>query len=177
MADQRTDIRRKRTFRKDIWAEEGFMEEIPAVAVITFAVTAFMISAVSATGLYLNDQARAEALDRAKDITSAVSSYGLILVNNRAGHLSSNALTRVVSGDIKFALKNSGDMRVTISEKRPSDGTEGNGTAPTFWTFGTTNRSDAPDATITRSVLVGHPSLDVPGIMVYYIAILEVRTW
>jgi len=153
------------------------MEEIPAVAVITFAVTVFMISAVSATGLYLNDQARAEAMERAKDITTAVSSYGPILVNNHAGHLSSIALSRVVSGELKLILKNSGDMRVIISERGPSDGTESNEKASGSWTFGTSNRTDAPDATITRSVLVGHPSSDVIGTTVYYIATLEVRTW
>ncbi len=163
-------------FKNDILAVEGFMEEIPAVAVITFAVTAFMISAVSATGLYFTDVARADALDRAKDLASAVSSYGPLLVEGRSGHLSAEALDHVTSGQLKPVIKNSGDMRITIAEKSVS---ADNGTKkPLSCTFGTTNRTDTPKATYAKIVLVGHPSSGGGQVkMIYRLSTMEVRTW
>jgi hypothetical protein len=152
------------------------MEEIPAVAVITFAVTAFMISAVSATGMYFTDVARADALDRAKDLASAVSSYGPLIVEGRSGHLSAQALDSVRSGQLRPEFKNSGDMRITITEKSFS----GDNTTldPPSWTFGTTNRTDATKATYAKTVLVGHPSSGPGQVkMLYRLATLEVRTW
>jgi len=163
--------RRRPSFRKDIRAAEGFMEEIPAMAVITFAVTAFMISAVSATSLYLNDSARADALDRAKDICSAVASYGPILVEGRSGHMSSEALGRVVDGKLHVDIKNEGDTRVTITQRGTGSGPDG----PSSWAFGTTNRTDVPRATVTMSVLVGH--YQGTGTTVFRLAVLEVGTW
>ena len=153
------------------------MEEIPAMAVITFAVTAFIISAVSATGLYLNDVARADSLDRAKDMFAAVSSYGPLLVEGRSGHLSAEALERVSDGTLMVDIKNVGDMRVTVTERGPSAG-GGNGTLG--WTFGTTNRTDPSKATVTGPVLVGRLSNEPGpdhGTVVFHIAVLEVRTW
>jgi hypothetical protein len=170
---QRSSIFR---FRNDITAEEGFMEEIPAVAVITFAVTAFMISAVSATGMYFTDVAQADALDRAKDLASAVSSYGPLIVDGRSGHLSAQALDSVRTGQLRPEFKNSGDMRITISERSfQGDNTTNE---PPSWTFGTTNRTDDTTAIYTKTVLVGHPSV-APGQvkMIYRLATLEVRTW
>ena len=163
------EARSRPRFRGDLRAVEGFMEEIPAMAVITFAVTAFMISAVSATGLYLNDTARADALDRAKDISSAVASYGPILVEGRSGHLSSEALDRVVEGKLGVDINNGGDMRVTVNERGP-----GSGGHPS-WSFGSTNRTDVPRATVTMSVLVGHGQ--GAGSTVFRLAVLEVGTW
>lgn len=163
-------------FKNDIFAVEGFMEEIPAVAVITFAVTAFMISAVSATGLYFSDVARADALDRAKDLSSAVSSYGPLLAEGRSGHLSAQALDQVSNGTLRPVIKNSENTRVTITEK-PLSGDDRN-KGPLSWTFGTTNRTDSPKATFVRMVLVGHPSSGIGEVkMVYRLADLEVRTW
>ena len=161
--------------KTNILAEEGFMEEIPAVAVITFAVTAFMISAVSATGIYFNDVAQADALDRAKDLASAVSSYGPLLVEGRTGHLSAEALNHTSNGQLLMVFKNSGDMRVTIAEKTLSgDSTK----TPPSWTFGTTNRTDAPKATYVKALLVGHTSSGAGQVKVLYrLATMEVRTW
>jgi hypothetical protein len=163
-------------FKNDILAVEGFMEEIPAVAVITFAVTAFMISAVLATGLYFTDVARADALDRAKDLASAVSSYGPLLVEGRSGHLSAQSLDQMRNGQLQLGIKNSGDMRITIAEKYLS---EDNGTKqPLSWTFGTTNRTDTPKATYAKIVLVGHPSSGSGQVkMIYRLSTMVVRTW
>ena len=163
--------RRRPRFRRDIRAAEGFMEEIPAMAVITFAVTAFMISAVSATGLYLNDTARADALDRAKDISTAVASYGPILIEGRSCHLSSEALGRVVDGKLHVDIKNEGDTRIKIMQRGTGSGTDG----PLSWAFGTTNRTDVPRATVTMSVLVGHAQATGP--IVFRLAVMEVGTW
>jgi hypothetical protein len=163
-------------FNNDITAEEGFMEEIPAVAVITFAVTVFMITAVSATGLYFTDVARSDALDRAKDLASAVSSYGPLLVEGRSGHLSAQALDSVRLGHLKPDIKNSGEMRITITERTLGGDNQTNG--PPSWTFGSTNRTDAPRATFTKTVLVGHPSGGAGQVkMLYRLSTLEVRTW
>jgi len=156
-------------FYRDERAVEGFMEEIPAVAVITFAVTLFMISTVSATAMYLADLDRTEAMDRAKDVSAAVVSYGPLLVEERSGHLSAKALDDMATGKLQLKLANIGETRMTVREK----------TSTVSWEFGTTNRSDAADATVTRSVLVGHVSQDAGGgsSIVYRIAVLEVRTW
>jgi hypothetical protein len=173
----RSRRRSRPSFRRDTLAVEGFMEEIPAVAVITFAVTAFMISAVSATGLYMNDVARSDALDRAKDICTAVASYGPLLVDGRPDHLSNDALGRAADGKLRVDLKNTGAMRVNVNERLSHSG---NGTAvPSSWTFGNTDRTDMPVAAVTRPVLVGYEALNGMGerTTTFQFAVLVVWTW
>ena len=155
------------SFRKDLGAVEGFMTEVPALAIITFAVTAFMISAVAASTIYLEDKARAEALDDARDISDAVASYPPILADGRANRFSADGLDALVAGDLALELKNTGDMRVTISGSQGGNGST--------WTFGTSDRVDDPRATVTTTVLIGHQTST--GVWVFNVGSMEVRTW
>lgn len=165
VARRGTGRRDRMPFRKDIRAVEGFMTEIPALAMITIAITAFMISAISASGIYIADRDRAEALDKGKDISAAIRSYGPLLVSDRTGHLSASALDDLVAGNISLDLRNTGDMSVTVRES----GSE------RTWTFRNTERTDAPRATVSDTVLIGHDLPDRPPS--FLIGYLEVRTW
>jgi hypothetical protein len=156
-----------RTFRKDLRAIEGFMTEVPALAIITFAVTAFMISAVAASTIYLEDRARAEALGDARGISDAVASYPPILADGRANRFSVDGLDALVAGDLVLELKNTGDMRVTIAESQGGNGSK--------WAFGTSDRVDDPRATVTTTVLIGHKTST--GDWVFNVGSMEVRAW
>jgi len=161
---------RRVPFRKDLDAVEGFIGEIPALAIITFAVTAFMISAVSATGIYIEDRAKTDALEEAKDISSAIGAYSPLLIEDRADHLSASALDHLVEGRLSLELRNTGDMRVTVYDRQ---GGPGNRTSA--WTFGNTDRTDPPTATVSRTVLIGYDALSGPHVL--HLGSMEVRTW
>jgi hypothetical protein len=159
---------------RDTDGVEGFIGEIPALAIITFAVTAFMISAISATGSYLDEKERSEDLDLAKDISQAIGASPDVLVDGRMDHLSAKALDQLATGGMTLDLRNTGDMRVTVIDLQASGGGGLNGTGPE-WTFGNTDRTDAPTVTYSRTVLIGH---EVAGDQVmFHIGRMEVRTW
>lgn len=163
-----------RCLRNDNRAVEGFLTEIPALAVMTIAVTTFMITAVSAYGLYLDDRARADALEEARDISTAIRTWAPILVDGRANHLSVSALDRLASGEMTLDLRNTGDMTVTVLEYGDA-GADGEPGATGTWTFGNTDRKDAAEAAVTKSVLIGH---FVDGRSpVYRLGSVEVRVW
>lgn len=173
MAHQTQISRKGRVpFRRDDRGVEGFMTEIPALAMIVFAITAFMISAVSASSMYLEDRERSDALDKAKDISIAIRADPTLIIDGRNGHFSAEALDDLVEGNLSLDLRNTGDMTVVVTEL---DQGQYNGTGVKHWRYSNTDRHDVPRATVSNTVLVGHWSEDGPPI--YYIAYMEVRTW
>ena len=129
-----------------------------------------MISAVSATGVYLDDRAKTDALDEARDISTAIGSYPSLLVEDKVDHLSASSLDKVVDGALSVNLRNTGDMRVTVQDLQA-----GNVNQTSAWTFGNTDRTDPPSATVSRTVLIGYDAPSGPPVL--HIGSMEVRTW
>ena len=71
-------------------------------------------------------------------------------------------------------LRNTGDMSVTVLEYGDA-GAGGETWTTGTWKFGNTDRKDAAEATVTKSVLIGHY---VDGRSpIYHLGTLEVRVW
>lgn len=164
--------RTRSSFRRDTRAVEGFMTEIPALAVVTFAITAFMVSAIQASTLYIEDVERTDSLDRAEALSDAIVSHPKLVVDGRSHHLSATALDLLASDDLTLDLSNTGDMTVVVIEM---DIGHANGEAARSWRYTNTERHDLPKAAVGSTVLVG--DWDGTGPPVYRLAHMEVRTW
>jgi hypothetical protein len=168
--DRRCDSRHR--FWRDRYAVEGFFSEIPALVVVIIALTAFMINAIGAYSLHTEAMDVEGKIDRADSIAGAFSSFDPILHNGKTKRFWAPALDDLEEEDIEEHLNMPRTYRIIITEYTGiKDGCRVPGVS---WLFGEQLGREAPDVSVSTTVLVGHGYENDP---VFHVAEMVVMLW